>query len=117
MQYVILAYETEADFGSRDDPARASAYWDAWSAYVAAIGESGLLVSAGGLQPPATATSITLRGGTRDVQDGPYPDTKEHLGGFFVIDVPDLDAAMQWAARCPSAGSSGVEVRPLLPPR
>ena len=53
--------------------------------------------------------------GKRRVQDGPFADTKEQLGGFFVIDVPDLDTALSWAARCPAAASGAVEVRPNLP--
>ena len=56
-----------------------------------------------------------MRGGKRQVQDGPYADTKEKLGGFFIIDVPDLDKALEWAARCPAASTGSVEVRPTLP--
>lgn len=66
------------------------------------------------LQPSSTATSLRIRGGKRQVQDGPFADSKEQLGGFFIIDVPDLDAALEWAARCPSASTGGVEVRPVL---
>jgi hypothetical protein len=67
-----------------------------------------------GLEPPSTGTTVRLRDGERIVQDGPYADTKEQLGGFFVIDVPDLDAALDWAARCPAATDGVVEVRPVL---
>lgn len=116
MQYAIMAYEDPAAFETRSGDG-ADAYWAAWGAYVAAIGASGVLVSAAGLEPPATATAVTIRDGRRLVQDGPYADTKEQLGGIFVIDVPDLDAALEWAARCPSADYAGVEVRPVLPPR
>jgi hypothetical protein len=58
---------------------------------------------------------VRLRDGQRHVQDGPYADTKEQLGGFYLIDVPDLDAALDWAARCPTAADGAVEVRPLVP--
>jgi len=116
MQYMILCYETPAQFQERDNPATAAAYWGAWSAYVQAIAESGILQSAAGLQPPSTTTTVRLRNGQRQVQDGPYADTKEQLGGFFLIDVPDLDVALAWAARSPSAGYAGAEVRPVLPP-
>jgi hypothetical protein len=62
------------------------------------------------------ATTIRLAGGKRQVQDGPFADTKEMLGGLFMIEVPDLDAALQWAARCPAADGGSVEVRPMMPP-
>ena len=63
-----------------------------------------------------TATTVRIRDGKRLVQDGPFADTKEQLGGYFVIEVPDLDAALEWAARAPSAACASVEVRPVLPP-
>ena len=92
------------------------AYWDAWQGYIAALTDSGVLAGAGGLQPPWTATTVRVREGRRLVQDGPFAETKEQLGGYFVIDVPDLDTALAWAERCPSAAYASVEVRPLLPP-
>ena len=92
------------------------AYWGAWMSYVEAIRASGVVVSGAGLQPPETATTVRLKGEQRHVQDGPFADTKEQLGGFFVIDVPDLDAALAWAARSPAATDAAVEVRPVLPP-
>lgn len=117
VQYLILATETDDDFAAREDPERVATYWSGWEAYLAALAESGVMTGAGGLQPPAAATTVRLRDGQRVVHDGPYADTKEQLGGYFVIDVPDLDAALEWAARCPSAATGGAEVRPLLPPR
>jgi len=108
--------EVEADFASRTDPERAGAYWGAWTAYAQSIAQSGILVSGAGLQPPHTATTVRVRGGHTQVQDGPYADTKEQLAGFFVIEVPDLDAALAWAAKAPSAVTASVEVRPVLPP-
>ena len=81
-----------------------------------AIRASGVVVSGAGLQPPETATTVRLKGEQRHVQDGPFADTKEQLGGFFVIDVPDLDAALAWAARSPAATDAAVEVRPVMPP-
>jgi hypothetical protein len=117
MQYLILATETADAFSARSDPDRSDEYWSAWTGYIDALAQSGVMVSAGGLQPPDTATTVRLEGGRRVVQDGPFADTKEQLGGYFVIDVDDLDAALGWAQRCPSAGYASVEVRPLLPPR
>lgn len=116
MQYVIMAMEAPGDYRARTDPDSSDAYWASWAGYVAALGESGIMSAAAGLQPPETATTIRLRGGTTQVQDGPFADVKEHLGGVFIIDVPDLDTAMEWAARCPSAATGSVEVRPVLPP-
>ncbi len=117
MQYLVLATETDDDFARREDPDRAGEYWAGWEAYIAALTESGVMTGAGGLEPPSASTTVRLRDGRRVVHDGPYADTKEQLGGYFVIDVPDLDAALEWAARCPSAGSGAVEVRPLMAPR
>jgi hypothetical protein len=112
MQYAILIHETAEDFARRSDPA----FMGAWTAYSRAIREAGIVRGGAGLEPPETATSLSLRGGQRHVQDGPMAETKEHLGGFFLIEVADLDAALDWAARAPAASYARVEVRPLLPP-
>lgn len=109
-------HEVDADFAARQDPEKAGAYWGAWGAYANAISEAGIFVSGAGLQPPATATTVRVRGGKTQVQDGPFADTKEQLAGFFVIEVPDLDAALAWAAKAPAAATASVEVRPVLPP-
>lgn len=116
MQYSILIYETDADMKTREDPARAPAYWAAYGAYSRALLEAGVFVGGSGLAPPLTATTVRLRGGKRQVQDGPFADTKEKLGGFFMVEVPSLDKALEWAARCPAAETGSVEVRPNLPP-
>jgi hypothetical protein len=116
MQFMILAYEHDDAFASRDDPDRAGDYWAAWSGYLDAIGASGVLVGAGGLLPPSSATTLRLRDGERMLQDGPFAASKEHLGGYFVVEVDSLDDALVWAERCPSAEYASVEVRPLLPP-
>ncbi|MBW4484474.1 MAG: YciI family protein [Tildeniella torsiva UHER 1998/13D] len=115
MQYAILIYETEQAFGNRTDEAEAGPYWGAYQAYAGALKAAGLDTSGGILQPGHTGTTVRLKEGQRQVQDGPYADTKEQLGGFILIDVPDLDAALDWAARCPAAGYGAVEVRPVLP--
>lgn len=115
MQYLILATETADAFAARADPERSGEYWTAWSGYIEALAQSGVMESAGGLQPPDTATTVRIQDGRRVVEDGPFADTKEQLGGYFVINVADLDEALVWAERCPSAGYASVEVRPLLP--
>jgi len=118
MKFMILPYETEAAFADREN-ANAGRYWGAWSAYGQALAEAGVMVDGAGLKRVLTATTVRLRDGRRHVQDGPFAEAKEQLGGYFVIDVADLDAALEWAARCPSATDAGVEVRPLveMPPR
>ncbi|MBI1252620.1 MAG: YciI family protein [Alphaproteobacteria bacterium] len=115
MKYAILVYETADDFAAREDQDRMQAYWAAYSAYADALSKSGFGAGQGaGLLPPHAATTVRVRGGARQVVDGPFADTKEQLGGFFIIDAPDLDAAIAWAEKCPSVGSGSVEIRPLM---
>ena len=116
MQYMILCFETAADFAKRENPAEAGGYWGGWAAYSQALVQAGVFVSGAGLTGPDKAATVRIRDNRRDVQDGPYADAKEQLGGFFIVEVPDLDAALAWAARSPSAAFASAEVRPLLPP-
>jgi hypothetical protein len=116
MQYMLILNETLAEVGRRDDPAAAPAYWGAWSAYIGALQQAGVVANGHGLQPPRTATRVRVQDGRRQVQDGPFADTHEHLGGYFVIEVASLDEALEWAARAPCAAAGSVEVRPVLPP-
>lgn len=92
---------------------------DAWAEgmrefdeYAKALDAAGVLVSAEVLQPSAATTTVTAADGTPRVQDGPFADTKEQLGGTFVVEVADLDAAIAWAGKAPSVGWGAVEVRP-----
>jgi hypothetical protein len=111
MRYALLVYETQAGVNERQD----AEYQAAYKAYITAIYEQGVAIGGSGLQGAATATTFRLVGGERQIQDGPFADTKEQLAGFFLIDVPDLDKALEWAARCPStARGEIVEVRPAL---
>ena len=119
MNYTILIYETAADFAVRTDPdaKKREAYWSVWPRYTKALQDAGVFVGGAGLQPPETATTLRFRNGERLVQDGPYADTKEQLGGYYVINVPDLDTALDWAARVPQSPGRIYEVRPnLVPP-
>ena len=118
MKYSILIYETAADFAVRTDPdpKKRADYWALWPPYSKALKDAGVFVGGAGLQPPETATTLRFSSGQRQVQDGPYADTKEQLGGFYMIDVPDLDTALDWAARCPQSPGRVFEVRPNLPP-
>jgi hypothetical protein len=113
MHYTLLFYESPEDFSLRTDPLKQKEYSASWSHYVNALRESGIVVIGSGLYPPETATTLRRRDGEMLVQDGPITETKEQLGGFFIIDVPDLDIALEWAARCPN---STVELRRNLPP-
>jgi len=76
--------------------------------------ESGAFVAGAPLGPSTTATTVRLAQGRSKVLNGPYAETKEQLGGYYIIDVPDLDAALSWAARCPGAEIGVLEVRPVL---
>jgi hypothetical protein len=116
MHYAILVQESAADFAERTDPATSAAYMGAYFAYSQALAQAGVMRGGAGLHAPATATTIRVRDGKRLVQDGPFAETKEQIGGFFLIETPDLDAALNWAAPCPAASRAGVEVRPTLPP-
>ncbi len=116
MQYMLMFFDSAENQAPPVDPVRAKAYMGAWGAYLGALRSSGVAVNGHGLQSRSTATTLRLRDGQRQVQDGPFPDTKEQLGGYFVIDVPSLDDALEWAARCPVAATGAVEVRPVLVP-
>ena len=115
MQYMIMFHETPDDFAQRQD-ARAETYWAGWMSSIGALQQSGIVVNGDGLLPPSDSTSVRIRGGKRQLQDGPFADTKEQLGGYFIIEVPNLDAALDWASKAPCASSGGVEVRPVMPP-
>jgi hypothetical protein len=116
MNYMLMLNETAAEFARRTDPAETEAYWGGWNAFIGAMAAAGVIVKGDGLQGPTLATTVRIVDGRRHVQDGPFADTKEQLGGYFVIDVPDLDAALDWAAKAPCALTGSVEVRPVLPP-
>lgn len=114
MQFMLLIYEKPEDFAARTTDKTAPMI-AAWRAYYRALVDSGVYAGGTPLQPVATATTIRLKDGKHHVQDGPYADTKEQLGGFCILELPSLDAALAWAARCPAASYGAVEVRPLDP--
>lgn len=115
MKYAIIVYETPDELARRNTPEEFNAYMAPYGAYYQALAEAGVAAGGQGLAHPETATTIRLRQGHRQVQDGPFAETKEMLGGFFLIDVPDLDTALEWASKCPSATTGSVEVRPVMP--
>lgn len=117
MQYTLMFYMSQSEFSARTDPVQKAAFWGAFLPYMQAVKDAGIFKGGAGLEPPDTATTLRTQHGKRAVQDGPYADTKEQLGGFFIIDVPDLDTALDWAARYPAGPHGVVEVRPNLPAR
>jgi hypothetical protein len=111
MRYTLLLYypeRTAEDLGSEVIAEAQRAF----QRYAKALDDAGLLASAEVLQPSNMTTAVTLTGGEQVVQDGPFADTKEQLGGTFVIDVADLDAAIEWARQAPSVSWGHVEIRP-----
>ncbi len=112
MQFALLIYESPEGFAIRNNDGK-DPYTAAWRAYFKAMETAGIYVGGDPLQVPETATTVRIQNGKRHVQDGPYADTKEQLGGFTVLELPSLDEALEWAARCPAASIGAVEVRPL----
>lgn len=114
MKFTVLIYESETDFAARTDAARKDAYWGAYLAYTKVLTDAGVMAGGAVLQPAHSATMVRVQDGKRQVQDGPYAESKEQLGGYYVLDVRDLDQALEFAARCPGASYRVVEVRPHL---
>lgn len=112
MQYMLMDYVQEQGFHelSKEDQEQ---WLGAYRAYMEAMQKAGVLRTSGGLKPPSTGTTVRVTNGKTQVLDGPYADTKEQLGGFHIIEAPDLDAAISWAARSPTALHGVVEVRPM----
>lgn len=115
MKYLILTYESKEDFEARcGNEARQGQYWSAWKAYIDSMSHAGIIDSMHALLEDYTATTVRLREGKRQLHDGPYADTDEQIGGYFIIEVVNLDRALEWAELCPAAASGAVEVRPVM---
>ena len=112
MHYLLILYVKEGGWKTLTK-AQQEQGAAAYTAYTQALRKAGALVGANRLQPTAMATTVRLTNGKSQVLDGPYVESKEQLGGYYLIDVPDLDAALSWAARCPAADHGVVEVRPI----
>ena len=112
MKYMLMDYVNEAGWPelSAEDKER---WLGVYRAYVEAMARAGVLKGSGGLMPTSTATTVRVVDGKTQVLDGPYADSKEQLAGYHIVEVPDLDAAIAWAARCPTALHGVVEVRPF----
>jgi hypothetical protein len=112
MKYMLLDYVREAGW-TQLTKGEQEHWLGAYRAYLEAMTQAGVLKGSNGLQPTSAATTVRVAEGKTQVLDGPYADSKEQLGGFHVVDVPDLDAAISWAARSPTALHGVVEVRPI----
>ena len=112
MKYMLMDYVSEAGWPqlSTDDKER---WLGVYRAYVEAMAQAGVLKGSGGLKPTSAATTVRVVDGKTQVLDGPYADSKEQLAGYHIVEVADLDAAIAWAARCPTALHGVVEVRPF----
>ncbi len=112
MQYLLMLYANEAGWSNMTKAQQEQGY-AAYTAYTEALKKAGVWVGSNRLQPINSATTVRVADGKSHVLDGPYIDSKEQLGGYYLIDVPDLDSAISWAARCPGANHGTVEVRPV----
>jgi hypothetical protein len=112
MQYLLMIYHDDAAMQSRSE-AETGQVIAAYMAYTEAMNKAGIMVGSNRLRPAATATTVRVADGKTQVLNGPYAETREQLGGYYLIDVPDLDTALSWASRCPGASHGTMEVRPI----
>ena len=112
MQYLLMLYADESGWG-RMTPAEQQQGYAAYMAYTEALKKAGVYVGSNRLRPISSATTVKNTNGKQQVLDGPFVDSKEQLGGYYLIEAPDLDAAIAWAARCPGSGHGTIEVRPV----
>jgi len=114
MKYILMIYHNEAKLQARSK-AESDESHAAYVAYTEALKKAGVVVGGDRLQRSSLATTVRVADGKTKVLDGPYAETKEQLAGYYMIDVPDIDAALSWAARCPGASRGVMEVRPIWP--
>jgi hypothetical protein len=113
MQYMLLIYGDESSRGNGSE-AEQQAEMAKWFAYTEEMRSAGAMKAGDALQPTATATTVRDSGGEPLVTDGPFAETKEQLGGYYLLDVADLDEAIKWAAKCPGAKYGSIELRPIM---
>jgi hypothetical protein len=113
MKYAFTIYADDEQRANASDEDR-QAMSQAYGKVTQEMNEKGVFVAGEGLYPTQTATTVRVRGGDRDVTDGPFAETKEQLGGFYVLDVKDLDEAIEWAAKIPGSQIGSVEIRPVM---
>jgi hypothetical protein len=112
MQYMVLIYGDEKEWSGLSE-AEMNAAFTAYMQYSKDLGAAGVMRGGASLQPVATATTVRIRGGKQTTTDGPFAETKEQLGGYYLIEAANLDEAIKWAAKCPGAAHGCVEIRPL----
>jgi hypothetical protein len=113
MKFLALIYNDESR-GADATPADIAAIFQAHGEFGQAASEAGVFGGGDGLQPTSTATTVRVRDGERMLTDGPYAETKEQLGGYYVLECKDLDEALAWAAKIPEAKYGSIEVRPVI---
>jgi hypothetical protein len=111
-QYMLLIYGAEG--AGPQTPQEIATQHEAWMRVTQEMLEAGVHVAGNALEGADTATTVRVRGGETVLSDGPFADTKELLGGYYVLDVPDLDTALAWAAKLPNATYGSTEVRPVM---
>ena len=113
MQYMLVIYDTEGSMGAMTADQR-NAFMGEYGAYTEGLRAAGKFVAGDALQPTATATSVRVRDGERLVTDGPFAETKEQLGGYFLVEAKDLDEAIHIAGKIPAARYGSIEARPIM---
>src|SRR3954467_11236647 len=113
MKFLAIIYNDESSYAD-SSPEQIGAIFQAHGEFGEAAGAAGVFVAGEGLQPVATATTLRVRDGERMLTDGPYAETKEQLGGYYLLECKDLDDALNWAARIPEAKTGAIEVRPIM---
>ena len=114
MQYMLMIYGSEGA-AAKMTKADGQKMFAAYGAYTEALKKAGAMKEGNPLQSSSTASTVRVKDGKTKVLNGPYAESKEQLGGYYVIDVKDLDAALSWAAKCPGSQYGTIEVRPVMP--
>lgn len=113
MRYLLLIH-VDPSAGDDARPEEREATMKEWFAYTEDLRAAGCLIDGNALHGPDTATTVRVSGDEVTVTDGPFAETKEHLGGYYMVDCDDLDGALHWAGRCPGARIGAIEVRPVM---
>jgi len=113
MQYMLLLYAAQDGRPTPESPEEVQAMMAPWMKFTADMKEAGVFLAGDALKPTTTATSVRIRDGETSTTDGPFAETREALGGYYLLDCADLDEARKWAAQCPLAHYGTVEIRPV----
>src|SRR5687768_2835011 len=113
MKYLFTLYGDESAYETQT-PEDGAAEMAAYERFDTEAKAAGILIGGEALEPTTSATTLRLKGGERVVTDGPFAETKEQLGGYYILDCKDLDEALEWAAKIPAAQNGSVEIRPIM---